>query len=298
MGGTYEQLLRLARWSEDRGLVAFARSDHFYSAAQPAHDATEAFTTLAGLARETEKIRLCVLVSPLTFREPAVIAKSAATVDQMSDGRFDLGVGTGWMGEEHDAFGLSLWPMSERFARLEEALTYLRAAFGQQPARYKGEFYRINADVKPAPVGPLPVIVGGTGKKKTPTLAGQYSNEYNQSPRPASILADNIETMRRAAAEAGRNPDEIECSVMGSVLVGRTDESFRTYLETAAEARNSSAEELEERFVTAGMPVGTPERVQETLRSWESAGITKFYVRHMELDDLGLLDEKLETLGA
>jgi len=115
LGGTYDQLLTLARWAEDRGLVSFARSDHYYSSSVPAPDATDAFATLAGLARDTESIRLCVLVSPVTFRHPAVIVKNALTIDQMSGGRFDLGLGTGWMGEEHDAFGFDLWPMAERF---------------------------------------------------------------------------------------------------------------------------------------------------------------------------------------
>lgn len=298
MGGTYEQLLRLARWSEDRNLVSFARSDHFYSSADPSHMATEAFATLAGLARETTSIRLCVLVTPLTFRHPAVIAKAAATIDQMSDGRFDLGIGTGWMDEEHDAFGLDLWPMSERFNRLEEGLRYVRAAFGPQPAGFEGDHYRIHADVKPAPTGSLPLIVGGTGKRKTPSLAGRFADEYNQSPRPAPVLAENIRSMREAAERAGRDPADITCSVMGSVVVGRNEASFRAHLRDAAALRNVGVEELEDRFVSSGLPIGPPERVQETLASWKEAGVSKFYVRHMEVDDLDLLEEKLGALGA
>ena len=181
MGGTYDQLLTIARWAEDRGLVSFARSDHYYSSADPAHDATDAFATLAGLARDTETIRLCVLVSPVTFRHPAVIVKNAVTIDQMSGGRFDLGIGTGWMSEEHEAFGLNLWPMAERFGRFDDALHYVRAALGPQPARHDGTYYQLEADVKPGPTGPLPIIVGGTGKKRTPTLAGRYADEYNAS---------------------------------------------------------------------------------------------------------------------
>ena len=297
MGGTYDQLLTLARWAEDRGLVSFARSDHYYSAADPAHDATDAFATLAGLARDTETIRLCVLVSPVTFRHPAVIVKNALTIDQMSGGRFDLGIGTGWMGDEHDAFGLDLWPMPERFSRFDEALHYAKAAFGPQPARYAGDYYRLDADVKPGPTGPLPIIVGGTGKKRTPTLAGRFADEYNQSPAPVDVLAENIKTMRAAADAAGRDPARIVTSIMGSVLVGADEGSYRDHLAAAALARNAEPKDLADRFANAGMPVGAADKAQELMARWEQAGVDRFYVRQMELDDLDLLDEKLTALG-
>jgi alkanesulfonate monooxygenase SsuD/methylene tetrahydromethanopterin reductase-like flavin-dependent oxidoreductase (luciferase family) len=297
MGGTYDQLLTLARWAEDRGLVSFARSDHYYSSADHASDATDAFATLAGLARDTERIRLCVLVSPVTFRHPAVIVKNALTIDQMSGGRFDLGIGTGWMAEEHDAYGIEMWPMPERFGRFDEALHYVRAAFGPQPTRYDGDYYRLEADVKPGPTGPLPVIVGGTGKRRTPTLAGRFADEYNQSPAPVAVLAENIKTMRRAAEAAGRDPADIVASIMGSVLVGTDEGSFRDHLAAAALVRNAEPKDLEDRFTRAGLPVGAPDKARELMARWEEAGVGRFYVRQMELDDLGLLDEKLTALG-
>ena len=297
MGGTYDQLLAIARFAEDRGLVSFARSDHYYSSADPAPDATDAFATLAGLARDTTSIRLCVLVSPITFRHPAVIAKNALTIDQMSDGRFDLGIGTGWMDEEHKAFGLDLWPLPERFGRFDEALQYIRAAIGDQPATYEGSYYRLSAAVQPGPTGPLPLVVGGTGKRRTPTLAGRFADEYNQSPRPAQVLADNIATMRTAAEAAGRDPATIVTSVMGSALVGVDEASYRENLAAAARARSVEPTELEQRFTTAGLPIGPPDRARETMEAWRNAGVDRFYLRHMELDDLGLIAEKLEVLG-
>ncbi|MBT8203096.1 MAG: LLM class flavin-dependent oxidoreductase [Acidimicrobiia bacterium] len=298
MGGTYKQLLTLARLAEERGLVSFARSDHYYSSSSPAHDATDAFATLAGLARDTASIRLCVLVSPVTFRHPAVIAKNAATIDQMSGGRFDLGIGTGWMDDEHAAFGLELWPMAERFARFDEALHYIKAAFGPQPARLDGTYYQLNAEVRPGPTGPLPLIVGGTGKKRTPTLAGRYADEYNQSPAPPDVLAENIETMRRAAADAGRDPADIRTSIMGSVIVGRDDAAYRSHLEQAAAGRGIDPGELERTFRSRGIPVGSQSEARDLLTRWEDAGVDRFYVRHMEIDDLDLLGEKLDVLGA
>jgi alkanesulfonate monooxygenase SsuD/methylene tetrahydromethanopterin reductase-like flavin-dependent oxidoreductase (luciferase family) len=297
MGGTYEQLRSLARWAEARGLVSFARSDHYY-ATEAAAPATDAFATLAGLARDTATIRLCVLVSPVTFRHPAVIVKNALTIDEMSDGRFDIGIGAGWMQEEHEAFGLELWPMPERFRRFEEALAYARAAFGPQPGSFTGRHYRLAADIRPGPTGPLPIVVGGTGKRRTPALAGRFADEYNQSPAPAGVLAANIATMRAAAEAAGRDPDAIVCSVMGSVLVGGDEGSYREHLFRAAIERHAEPEELEERFTAAGIPIGPPERARTLLEGWEEAGIDRFYVRHLELDDHDLLAEKLAALGA
>jgi alkanesulfonate monooxygenase SsuD/methylene tetrahydromethanopterin reductase-like flavin-dependent oxidoreductase (luciferase family) len=298
LGGTYDQLLALARLAEERSLVSFARSDHYYSSADPAPDATDAFAALAGMARETSTIRLCVLVSPISFRHPAVIAKNALTIDQMSGGRFDLGIGTGWMEQEHDAFGLDLWELPERFRRFDEALQYIRAAVGPQPAAFDGAYYRLNADVKPGPVGPLPLIVGGTGKKRTPTLAGRFADEYNQSPADPGVLAENIRTMREAAERAGRDPGSIVTSVMGSALAGSDESSYREQLTAAASARSMDPAELEERFTRTGAPVGPAQRVRETLAAWADAGVDRFYLRHMEIDDLDLLHERLTAFGA
>ena len=298
MGGTYDELLAVARSAERRGLVSFARSDHYYSAAEPAHDATDAFATLAGLARDTDSIRLCVLVTPISFRHPAVIAKNATTIDQMSGGRFDLGVGTGWMAEEHEAYGLELWPLEERFDHLEDAVGYLLAAFGKQPAYHAGPHYGLEADVKPGKTGRLPLILGGTGRKRTPTLAGRHADEYNMSPAPVEAIQENVATMRVAAESAGRDPSKIVASVMGSVLVGHDEGAYRDHLYEAALRRNTEAEALEERFREIGIPIGGPDRAQSLLAEWEEAGIEKFYMRHMELDDLDLLEERLDTLGA
>jgi alkanesulfonate monooxygenase SsuD/methylene tetrahydromethanopterin reductase-like flavin-dependent oxidoreductase (luciferase family) len=298
MGGNYSQLLRLAQWSEENGLVAFARSDHYYSSSEPSQEATDAFATLAGMARETDSIKLTVLVSPLTFRHPSVIAKNASTIDQMSGGRFELGIGTGWMDEEHDAFGLELWPMAERFQRLAESMEYLRAFFGPQPARFKGDFYRIDADVKPGPAGPMPLIIGGTGRKKTPALAGRFADEYNQSPRPVEVLAENIETMKTAAAAAGRQPEAITCSVMGSVVVGSDDSTYRRRLEETAAKRGMSPDDLETNLSAGGMPIGGADRARELMAQWEAAGVSRFYMRQMELTDFDLLADRLAGLGA
>jgi alkanesulfonate monooxygenase SsuD/methylene tetrahydromethanopterin reductase-like flavin-dependent oxidoreductase (luciferase family) len=295
-GGTYEEQLVAARWAEQAGLAAFARSDHYYSSRQPSPDATDAFAVLGGLARETEQIRLCVLVSPITFRHPAVLAKMAATIDQMSGGRLDLGVGTGWLDLEHDAFGLPFPPWGERFGRLEEALLYLRAAFAEGPQSFGGRYYELEADVRPKPVGTIPIIVGGTGPTRTPRLAGTFADEYNHFIAHPAEIAPKVERVRRAAREAGRNPEEITVSVMGPVLVGVDEADYRRKLESAAAVRDDDPEELERRWASHGIPMGTSARVTDTLAGLGEAGVTKFYVQHLDLPQPAELDQTFEVL--
>ena len=290
LGGTYDQLLDLALWAEDQGMVSFARSDHYYSSREPRPDATDAFATLAGLARDTSSVRLCVLVSPITFRHPAVIAKTAATIDQMSGGRLDLGVGTGWMDLEHDVFGLPFPEWSERFERLSEALPYLRAAFEQDRASVAGAHYSIDAEVRPQPTGTR-MVVGGSGPIRTPTLAGTYADEYNHFPASPEELAPKIDVLHRAALTAGRDPEAIEVTIMGPVITGQDEADFRQRLSRAAMERDADPDALLKRWTEAGIPVGPPDRVKETLAALERVGVNRYYLQWIDLDDR----EGLET---
>ncbi len=280
LGGTYAQQLEAARWAEAEGLVSHARCDHFLSGRSPTPDATDAFAVVAGLARETASIRLCILVTPITFRHPAVIAKNAATIDQMSAGRLDLGVGTGWMDLEHEALGIPFPDWGERWDRFEEALDYLDAAFEAGHGSFQGSYYSLDADVKPKPSG-LRTIIGGSGPKRTPTLAGTRADEYNFFVCPAEEARDKIEVMRTAAGDRS-----VEATVMGPALVGRTDTEYQRRLAAAAASRDLTSEELEQRYVDAGIPVGTPNRAAETVAALEEAGVQRIYVQWLDLDDL------------
>ncbi len=296
MGGTYEDLLAAARYAGRAGLAAFARSDHYLSGGDPPAAATDALASLAGLARETRRIRLGVLMSPVTFRHPAVIAKTAATIDQMSGGRLDLGVGTGWMEHEHQAFGLPFPDWQERFDRLEETLGYLRAAFGDEGGGFRGKHYRLHdIEVRPRPAG-LRLLVGGSGAARTPRLAAAYADEYNQLMAPAADVAQRIATARRAAGERGRDPTTLVFSVMGQVVVGRNEDSFRERLAAGAARRGRSPEEHEVRLRERGIPMGTPAQVAHTLAGLAEAGVEKLYVQHLDLSDISGLDETFEVL--
>ena len=290
LGGTYDQQLEVARWAEAEGLVSFARCDHYLSGDDPTPDATDAFAVLAGLARDTTDIRLCVLVSPVTFRHPAVIAKNAVTIDQMSGGRFDLGVGTGWMELEHVNLGLPFPDWKERWIRFEDALNYLDAAFGEGHGSYEGVFYSLDADVKPKPTG-MRLVLGGSGPKRTPKLAGARADEYNFFICPPVEAKAKIEVMRAAAD--GRS---VEATVMGGAMVGRTQAEYQERLAKSAAERDIQPKELEERYANNGFPVGTPDRVAETVVALEEAGVERIYVQWLDLDDLDTMKETVEIV--
>jgi alkanesulfonate monooxygenase len=184
VSGPYHRLLDAAAFAKDRGLVALALPDHYLMAlsdeAAMTSPAPDAFIQLGGLARDTADIELVMLVSPITFRHPAVLAKMAITLDRMSHGRFTLGVGTGWMDREHEVFGFDYPDMKERFARLEEALAYISAAFDPEAPGYTGEYFQLEPfPLAPEPLDKIPLLVGGTGRHKTPRLAGMYADEFN-----------------------------------------------------------------------------------------------------------------------
>jgi alkanesulfonate monooxygenase SsuD/methylene tetrahydromethanopterin reductase-like flavin-dependent oxidoreductase (luciferase family) len=289
LGGTYDQQLEAARWAESAGLVSYARCDHYLSGRDPSPDATDAFAVLAGLARETSDIRLCVLVTPITFRHPAVIAKNGATIDQMSAGRLDLGVGTGWMELEHTAYGIPFPDWSERWSRFEEALDYLDAAFGEGRAEFEGSHYSLDADVRPKPGG-IRLVIGGSGRTRTPRLAGNRADEYNLFICGPDEARAKISVMREAA---GDRP--VEATVMGPAIAGATEESYQERLGAAANRRDMSPDEAERTFIERGILVGTPDRISEQVAALEEAGVERIYVQWLDLDDL---DGMKETVTA
>ncbi len=280
-GGTYDQILTAAQLAEEKGLVSIARCDHYLSDRDPTPDATDAFATLAGLARDTSGIRLCVLVTPITFRHPAVIAKNAVTIDQMSGGRFDLGVGTGWMDYEHQAFGIPFPNSTERWARFEETLDYLAAAFGPGRSRYQGRYYNLDAEVKPKPID-IRIVIGGSGKTRTPRLAGARADEYNFFVCAPGEARSKIATMREAAGDR-----QVEATVMGPVVVGRTEAEYRTRLANFAEqfGNGRGPDELEMRWKESGMIFGTPDRAAEAVAALDDAGVDRIYLQWLDLAD-------------
>ncbi len=287
VGGTYTELLDLARWAETRGFDSFARSDHYMNMGTSA-PATDALTTLGGLARDTERIKLTVLMTPLTFRHPAVLAKTAGTLDEMSGGRFELGVGTGWMEPEHETFGLELPPLGRRFDRLEEALGYLWAAFGRSSGGFSGDHFTLgDIVVLPSVDAGTPIILGGSGMKRTPTLAGTYADEYNMFVTNQETLDARLAVMREAALAANRNPDRIKVSMVVSPIVGDDDADYRDQLAARAEGRGLEPDVYAERLTEAGVPHGTIDQVATRFAEIASWGVGRLYLQSFSaLDEI------------
>lgn len=296
--GPYHRLLDAAAFAKERGLVALALPDHYLMALSDEEARTtpapDAFIQLGGLARETTGIDLVMLVSPITFRHPAVLAKMAVTLDRMSDGRFTLGIGTGWMDREHEVFGFDYPDMSERFARLEEALAYVKAALDPETPGFRGEYYQLESfPLTPSPLGKIPILVGGTGTHKTPRLAGMFADEFNVYPGPD--LADRIERFRAAAIDAGRNPDDILLSSSGQVVAAETEAEFEDLMNSNAAEAGISREELDGHYEKRQTPRGTYEQVRETLAGFSDVGIERFYFQGVfNQPDMGRL---LDGLG-
>ena len=300
VGMTYAEVLAAARLAEDLGLEVFGRSDHLAFPRFAAPHATEAFATLAGLARETKRVRLMVLVSPLTFRHPAVIAKAAATIDEMSGGRLVLGLGTGWMEEEHAAFGLPFPPWAERFARLEEALQYLRAALGKTAGGFEGSPLppRRRPGPPPAPPGPCPwsSAAPGPGAPRAWRAATPTSTTSPSSPWPTSRPASPPPGRRRRRPVAA--PEDLVISVMAPAISGPDEAAYRRHLEAVADADpfGRTPEALEARLRERGLPIGPAPEARRALDGLAALGVSRFYLQHLGPFDGELLDATFSAL--
>ena len=227
-GATYAQILALARATEEAGFDAFFRSDH-YLGIDPddaGYRPTDSWTTLAGLAVQTERVRLGTLMTASTYRRPGPLAIAVATVDSMSGGRVELGIGAAWYEREHRFFGIPFPPLGERFDRLAEQLDVITGLWGTTPGEtfsYHGKHYQLRECASiPRPAGPIPIIIGGAGRQRTPALAARFAAEFNSGMSDG--LAERFANFRRVCAESGRDPASVRLSTTLPVCCGATRE--------------------------------------------------------------------------
>jgi F420-dependent oxidoreductase-like protein len=299
-GGTYAQMLRAVRAAEDAGFDAAFRSDHLLTIGGPPQPALEAWTTLAALARDTSRIRLGTLVTPLTFRHPSVLAREITTVDELSGGRLEVGVGTGWFEAEHTTLGIPFPPMRERTDRLHEAVEVMTRLWTGEPVSFAGEHYRLDGAVGlPRPVqDPLPLLVGGHGGRRSTQLAARFAAEYNTTSTDPAGATETYAKVRAACSEAGRDPSSLRLSWMGTVLTARDDATLRRRLQSAAPwmgAAGASPDDLLQRAGTHSV-VGVYDQAAEKLRAYLDAGAERVYARVWDLDDLDQISEVITEL--
>lgn len=286
---TYEDQLRAARTAQDAGFEAFFRSDHYVSMGHGdgLPGPTDAWVTLAGLARETSTIRLGTLVTSATFRLPGPTAIAVAQVDAMSAGRLEFGLGAGWFEQEHAAYGIPFPEVGDRFDLLEDSLAIITGLWGTpvgQRFSYAGARARVeDSPGLPKPVqqdphssGP-PVIIGGRGRKRTPALAARYAAEFNVAFAPLEEAATQFDRVAAACAEAGRPAESLIRSAALTTVVGSDD------AQVSARARAIGRDEAELR--EAGL-AGTPGEVVDRIGTWvEGTGITRLYLQVLDLSE-------------
>jgi len=291
---TWEQWVALARACEEHGLEGLFRSDHYLSVfTDPARGSLDAWATLAGLAAITQRIRLGTLVSPVTFRHPSVLAKQVTTVDHMSGGRVELGLGAGWHVPEHRAYGFDYPEDRVRMEMLAEQLEIVHRSWSEAPLTFEGRHYRVEAlHALPRPVQDPhpPLIVGGHGGRWSAALAARWADEYN------TISADPAECARlRAAVEnaweaEGRDPATLRFSLMtGSVVGEDRAEVLDRARAVMATIRETGDPEAFLRGRADTWVVGTVDEARERILELEGAGVDRVMLQHLAPDDLGMV---------
>lgn len=287
-GFSYDDQLAFARSAETHGLDGFFRSDHYLRMGEG--DAlpgpTDAWTTLAGLARETSRIRLGTLVSSVTYRVPGILAIQVAQVDAMSGGRVELGLGTGWFEREHAAYGIPFPP--RRFDLLKEQLAIVTGLWSTPVGdtfSFDGQHYRLDAaPALPKPVqSPVPVIVGGGGPKRTPALAARFATEFNIGFVPEDVIAEKFAVVRAACEEAGRDPASLKLSVALPTIVGADD--------GAIERRTAAIGQSRAQFDNGANLIGRPEEIAAKVERLQELGAERVYFQLLDLRDVDQADE-------
>jgi F420-dependent oxidoreductase-like protein len=295
-GLSYDEIVGLVRHAEAAGFEAFFRSDHFGSfPGSREHPSTDAWTTLAGVARETTRIRFGTLVSPVTFRHPGTLAKIVGTVDEMSGGRVELGVGSGWNDGEHAQLGLPFPGLVERFDMLEEELEILHGLWREPDGwSFEGKHWRVSGTLlRPKPVQRPhpPIILGGSGKPRSIRLAARWADEYNiQGVTPAEV-PPVAAALERACVEEGRAPGSVVLSAMLGVLVAADEADFGARLEGLMGVFGlSSADQAD--WLTRRRPsylMGTPDEVVRRIAEYEEAGLQRIMLQDWLPTDLDMV---------
>ena len=292
-GASYDDQLAFAQAAERLGFDGFFRSDHYLHMGDGdgLPGPTDAWTTLAGLARETARIRLGTLVSSVTYRVPGLLAIQVAQVDAMSGGRVELGLGTGWFGREHQAYGIPF--PAKRFGLLEEQLAIVTGLWStpvSETFSFAGEHYRLtDAPALPKPVqSRVPVIVGGGGPKRTPELAARFATEFNIGFRSEAESAEKFAGVRAACERIGRDPESLKLSVALPTLAAASVSE----LERRAENLGRTVDELRGEVDI----VGTRDEIVAKVERLVAIGAQRIYFQLMDLQDVSHVEYLGEVL--
>lgn len=298
LGATFDQQLAMAVVAEDKGFTGFFRSDHYLtmSGFDGLPGPTDTWLTLAAIATHTERIRLGSLVCSATFRLPGPLAVAVAQADQMSGGRVELGLGAGWFGDEHTAYGIPFPTLGSRFDALAEQLEIITGMWHTPPGdqySFEGDSYSVVASPalpKPVQPGGPPIIMGGYGPRRTPALAARFATEFNMPFPTLDAFAAQRERVRTACEVIGRDPDDLIMSVALVVCCGVDDEQ----VELRAGAIGRASEKLRSNGLA-----GTPAEVLDGIARWAEAGAQRIHLQVLDIadtDHVALLGDKVLKL--
>jgi F420-dependent oxidoreductase-like protein len=294
-GVSWRQWLAVAEAAERLGFDGLYTSDHYLSdVAVPEPGSNDAWTLLGALAARTERLRLGTMVSPVTFRLPAVLAKAATTVDRISGGRAVLGMGAGWWDQEHRSHGVPFPTTGERFEMLEEQLEILHGLWSEEVYSFESRHYAIEGCrflPKPVQRPHPPIVLGGKGGPRMARLVARWGDEFNRVGGTPEQVREAIERVRSAVADAGRDPSGVTISFMTWVMVGRTEQEWRARVEVARSMdRSAGAFDDYLADVSRDCFVGTVDRVLERMRAYAEVGVQHFVLNTELFDDLDMIE--------
>jgi len=283
-GVTWDDWVALAETCEANGVEALFRSDHYVSGFDESRPVLDAWTTIAGLAARTTTLQLGTLVSPVTFRHPAVLARAAATADEISGGRVTLGIGAGWMEREHEAYGFEFATAGERVARLADQVEIVHRLLRDARVDFAGDHYRLeNAPGLDRP--DLPLLVGGSARPRTTGPAARFADEYNTFFATTDEMRERKARLDEACERVGRDPATLRYSLMAPCVVGEDEAALREAARRTGARFGREADEVLERYGERG-PVGTIDQVVDWLKAIEAIGYERVMLQHLAHEDL------------
>jgi len=283
-GVTWDDWVALTDACEEHGVEALFRSDHYLSGFDESRPVLDAWATLSALAVRTTRLRLGTLVSPVTFRHPAVLARQAATADEVSGGRIELGIGAGWMEREHEAHGIDFPTTRERMSRFAEQLEIVHRLLREERVRFEGEHYRL-VEAPGLHRPHLRIVVGGSAYPNTAEPAARFADEYNTFFATLEELRERKQRLDAACERAGRDPTTLRRSLMAPLVVGEDEAGLRRSADRVGARFGRDGDTVIERYGAVG-PVGTVDQVVMRLKEIEEIGYERVMLQHLPHDDL------------
>jgi len=294
LGLTWDRWIRLIPKIEGWGFASLFRSDHFTMPFPPEMDSLEAIVSLTYLANNSKKLQFGTLVSPLSFRDPVMLARQAMAIDDLSGGRMILGLGAGWMDREHDLFGYSLGDIKTRLDRFEEGLEVIASLIrSEAPVTFHGHFYQLNeAQILPRPQRPTPILVGGNGPKRTLPLAARFADIWNCQPATVEEFQELSEMLDALLKNEGRQPSDVRRTLMQQAICWRDNDekerlakSVREIIIPFGEMRTDEVfENLKKNM--SGSVFGSPQDLIDALNSYAEAGVDEIILQWFLFDNI------------